>query len=117
MYLQIAVAEDIFPWSPIAKDGGVYTSKFHLRVLPDEENDAILLRHSKDGQTNWRLVVADRLDYCITKWEHVQSRGKDLDCTKAHKLLLPTPIKEAILHLCVDKHLGEATKTVKPDPQ
>lgn len=53
-------------------------SKIYYRRISTMRRSAIVRKHTKRGKTNWQDVTADIIEYVITGWDTVQSKGVDV---------------------------------------
>jgi hypothetical protein len=116
-FVEIAEPEDVFPWQYTDPDTKQkFASVFHLRIVPEDIQTFYRKQYTKPTwdagrrveDVDWAAFTNDCLDYCITKWEQVKSRGVDLPCERKYKVLLPDRIQTEIIKLCVGKELGRA---------
>ena len=82
---------------------------YHLRVITTDIGREILKRHTRkkpnkhthrmDDETDDEAAANEMLDYCIVRWEGITNGADPAPCDFTHKMLLPSEVQAALVHI------------------
>ena len=114
-YLTIIQPDETFPYTPTLPSGEPSEAQIILRVIGDEQTRVLRKKHTKVEWVNGQRIsnvdglalAEDLIDAAIVRWSGVKdSRGTDVPCERAFKLLMPERIQLEVMRLCAGKEAG-----------
>ena len=114
-FITIIQPDETFTHVPTLPDGSKSDASFTLRVLADDQIKALRKRHTKTEWANGQrlqnvdgaALANDMIDAALVSWRGVKdSKGTELPCERAFKLLLPERLQVEIVRLCAGKEAG-----------